>query len=154
MKPKTLIRTAYDGLKPVTGISFLDADGKYQPGRTEQCHKELCDIKRIVARHDQDGAFDHINKSIIQYGDYTEVNEFQESLNLVIKAQENFDGLPSAVRDRFANDPGKFYEFATNPKNQDELIRMGLADAPIVEEKLAPIEVVVTNPVAAPAATQ
>ena len=38
-----------------------------------------------------------------------------------------FLDLPAKVRDRFKNDPGQFLEFATDPSNVDELVKMGLA---------------------------
>jgi phage internal scaffolding protein len=122
-------QTAY-GIKKRVRVSFLDEDGNPLPTPTQQHFKSETEINNILARYDKTGLITHVNAAVGQYGDFTEVNEYQESLNCVIAAQEAFMGLPSAVRKRFANDPGEFFEFATNPDNHEAMIEMGLAKAP------------------------
>lgn len=99
--------------------------------RTEQHHKQACDINHILKRYDRDGVITHVTQAKAMYGDFSEINEYQESLNLVIKSKESFMELPSAIRQRFHNDPGEFLEFVTDPSNLDQMIEMGLAEAPI-----------------------
>ena len=113
--------TAYGKRKPFS-ISFPEQ------GMTEQHHKQDCDINYILKKYDRTGLITHVNTATAQYGDYTEVNEYQESLNMVIAAQASFMELPSEIRKRFGNDPGSFFEFATNPENADEMVKMGLAN--------------------------
>lgn len=62
-----------------------------------------------------------------KYGDFANPLSYQESLNLVIHAQEQFNSLSSRVRERFANDPQKFLEFTSNPENAEEMVKLGLA---------------------------
>jgi hypothetical protein len=38
--------------------------------------------------------------------------------------------LPSDIRAKFDNDPGEFFEFCTDPKNADEMVQLGLREAP------------------------
>jgi len=110
---------------------------------TEQHHKDACSISQILAMYDKTGIITHVNRSKEAYGDFTVVNEYQEALNRVIRADEAFSALPSDVRKRFDNDPGAFFEFATNPENVEEMVKMGLAKA---FEEPKPTKVEVVNP--------
>lgn len=143
---KILIRKNLDGLEKAmsdqTSISFLDEEGKFKEGRTEQCHKKECDINNIIKKYDKHGLITHVNQAIAHYGDYTEINEFSVSMNTVKKAQELFDALPATVREKFGNDPGKYVEFVTNPENHEEMVKMGLAIKKVDDEV---IKVEVTN---------
>lgn len=93
----------------------------------EQHHRDNCDITNIIKQYDRTGLITHVTKAVQEYGDFTLINEYQESLNTVIAAQEAFQELPSHIRKRFNNDPGAFFEFATNPDNKDQMIELGLA---------------------------
>lgn len=123
-------RTAY-GKRNQVAVSFLDEDGNPLPTPTQQHLKAECDINNILRQYDKTGLITHVNNATAQYGDFTEVNEYQESLNRVIAAQDAFAALPSDVRKRFANDPGEFFEFATDPSNFDAMVDMGLAERPL-----------------------
>ena len=113
---------------------------------TEQHHKDACSISQILSMYDKTGLITHVNRSTAQYGDFTQVNEYQESLNMVIRAQNAFDELPAHVRKKFENDPGQFFEFATNPDNQEEMVKLGLAEA-IKEPQPTKVEIVNQEPV-------
>lgn len=126
-------------------LKFLDAEGNPELSLTKQSDKAQTDIHAIINRYNKTGLIDHVAKGVAMYGDYTNVNEYQEALNRTIKAQQSFEGLPSKIRDRFDNDPGKFFEFATDPKNKDELIKLGLANPPIPDPQ--PLRVEVVQPV-------
>lgn len=122
--------------------SALDFEG--QESLTEQNHKDMCDVNNIIARYDRTGLLNHVNEGLAMYGDYTTVNEFQESLNFVMRAQAMFDGLPSDVRKMFGNNPGTFFEYVTNPENEEKCVQMGLiagAELPIAEPQEQPKEV-------------
>ena len=62
-----------------------------------------------------------------RYGDFSQVTDYQNSLNVVKHAQDQFAALSSTVRKRFDNDPAKFLEFATDPSNLSEMVSLGLA---------------------------
>lgn len=126
-----LIRSAYSD-RFRQSISFLDEDGNPSIGRTKQCHKEECEIGNILRMYDKTGLIIHVNKLTAEYGDYTQINEYKVNLEMVIKARDSFETLPSHVRKKFGNDPGNFIEFASNPENHAEMVKLGLAKAPIV----------------------
>lgn len=137
---KLKFKTPYDGQRYRVSISFLDENGEQAQGRTHQEFKDECDVNLIIPKYDRTGLLTHLNEAVAQYGDYSEVNEFQESMNLVITATENFMQIPSNIRQMFNNDPGQFFEFATDPKNNEKMIELGLAERPINEPKTRPAE--------------
>lgn len=102
----------------------------------EQHHKDMCDISNIIKQYDRTGLITHVTRAVQDYGDFTAINEYQESLNTVIAAQEAFDELPSAIRKHFGYDPGAFFEFATNPANHEQMVEFGLAN-PAVADAMA-----------------
>ena len=98
---------------------------------TQQSHAAAADVRNIIKQYDRTGLIANVNKGIAQYGDYSEINEYAEALNMVIEANDSFAELPSHIREQFNNNAGLFFEFATDPKNKKEMIEMGLAEAPI-----------------------
>lgn len=128
-------RTAYDGKRVNTSdVDFTDTESM-----TEQCHKNDCDINTIIRKYDKTGLITHVNQAVARYGDFTLVNEYQENLQMVINAQVAFDELPAHIRKKFGNDPGAFFEFATDPSNLDKMIEFGLANKPVIEQVVAPV---------------
>lgn len=99
-------------------------------GRTEQTHRAECDINNILRRYEQTGLITHVNETVAQYGDFSEVSDYQTSLNRVMKAQESFMALPSDIRKYFDNDPAKFLDFVGDPANKEAMYELGLASAP------------------------
>lgn len=97
---------------------------------TQQQFQQECDIKTIIKRHDRTGIIEHVNRGVAQYGDYSEVHEYREALDLINNAEASFMGLPSDIRKMFDNDAGEFFEFATNPANAERMVELGLAPSP------------------------
>lgn len=95
--------------------------------RTKQSFKDECDINNILLRWQKTGVVEHLNRFRGDYSDFTGVQDYQSSLNAVMAADEAFSTLPSSIRKYFANSPAEFLNFVSNPANQDEMIRMGLA---------------------------
>lgn len=94
---------------------------------TMQSHRDSTDINKIMAKYVNRGVIDHINQNEPEYGFATEC-DFREAMELIIKAQDMFDDLPSEVRLKFQNDPAEFLGFVENPDNIDELRSMGLVE--------------------------
>mgnify|MGYP000095638379 CR=1 FL=1 len=120
-----------------TGYSDRKRQGFETTGEslTQQSHAAAADVRNIIKQYDRTGLIANVNKGIAQYGDYSEINEYAEALNIVRIANENFSALPSHIRQQFNNNAGLFFEFATDPKNSEEMIKLGLKEAPkIVEE--------------------
>lgn len=89
--------------------------------------KQGCNINSIISRYKKTGIIPFMHTQPL-YGDFTNSMDYQESLNLLIRAQEQFDGLPSQVRKRFGNDPKEFLDFMNNPDEAlfQEKRRLGL----------------------------
>lgn len=119
--------TAY-GAKLVLGI---DASATEESPGAIQSFKDECDINNIMLNVQRSGAAAWLAEKAGTFADVTGM-DFQTSMDLIINAQEAFDALPSHVRDRFANDPSRFLDFVHDKGNQDELVRLGLADPPPV----------------------
>lgn len=134
--PKVTIR------KPYTGRERVSLDFTGQVSLTEQHHKDSVSVQNILRQYDKTGIINHVATAKAEYGDFTEVNEYQESLNRIIRANDAFEALPSGIRKKFNNDPGEFFEFATNPENLDQLRELGLAKPAPAEPKPTQVEVV------------
>lgn len=103
---------------------------------THQHFAHDADVRNIIKQYDKTGLIANVNRGVARYGDYSEINEYREALDLVISAQENFGELPSKIRQMFDNDPGKFFEFATNPENSEKMVELGLAPVPEQPERV------------------
>lgn len=127
------IRHRYDGKQDeVSEMSSLSCKG--DPGKTKQAHRDECDINKITAKYERTGQLPDLIRSNPRYGDFTDVPTYQEALDRVILAGEQFNALDAHIRARFGNDPALFLEFATDKRNMKELVKMGLA----VEQPLPP----------------
>lgn len=93
---------------------------------TKQSFKDECDINIILNRYQQTGEMPFINERSPQYLDATASMDFQTSMQYVAEAQSLFQELPSAIRNRFNNDPAQFLEFCSNENNRQEMAKMGL----------------------------
>jgi phage internal scaffolding protein len=106
---------------------------------TQQHFKKSTDIVEIIKKHDRTGIIEHVARGVAQYGDYSEVNEYREALDMVNNANASFMQLPAEVRQMFGNDAGTFFEFATDPKNEAKMQELGLAARPVEQpEDLLP----------------
>lgn len=117
-----LIRHRYSTIKPEDKPRW----SSNLPSKTKQSFKDECDINQIMKKFEKTGILPDLIKTNPVYGDFSDPKTYQESLNLVHHAQEQFSNLSSKVRERFNNDPQKFLEFTSNAENADEMAKMGL----------------------------
>lgn len=105
----------------------------YPPSRTKMEFQDQCDINNILKQYKVSGIVTHINARASQgaYLDLPREVDFQTSLNIVKRGEQAFATLPSKIRDRFGNSPEKFLAFCADPENKDEMIKLGLANAPL-----------------------
>ena len=89
-----------------------------------------CDVREIIKRNDRTGIIQHVNRGVAQYADVSDVKDYKEALEMINSSMESFMGLPSDIRKLFDNDPGEFFEFATNPANADKNGRDGVGVLP------------------------
>lgn len=97
--------------------------------RTKQSMAEECDINNIVAKYKARRIMDHVATYKGEYGDFGDGMSFHEAQTKVAQAQEAFDTLPAAIRNRFQNDPAAFLDFVGDKNNRDEMKKMGLLKA-------------------------
>jgi len=133
------------GDQPVTLFPWqrLDVVTVLDPvSMTKQSFANECDINNIMKRYEKDGVLNHLNTFQGNYGDFTGAVEYHEAMGIVARADQMFMTLPAEIRAKFGNDPGAFVEFATNPKNLDEMVSMGLANPPKVADipPVAPVD--------------
>lgn len=144
---EVVVRMPYWSDPEYPGLS-IDPEGENE-ALTQQQFKDECDINNIMKRYSATGVLTHLNGREPEFGDFTSPVDFQAGLNTVIEAQAMFADLPSAMRERFANDPLKLLEFLADEKNRDEAVELGLVKAP--EPPPEPMAVrVVADPAAAP----
>lgn len=132
-------RTAHVNYSSITDNNNMDVDGEPLPSACHQSFMQECDINHILKLHDTAGILTHVNRGRAHYGDFVEgVNEYKDAMDLVVRANESFDALPSDLRSRFGNDPGLFMEFIQNPANYDEGVSLGLfSPRPIGQKQTA-----------------
>ena len=102
--------------------------------RTKQSDLAACDINLILARYAKTGILPPERRQAL-YGDFSSVPTYLESVEVVRQAHEQFEHLPAKVRDRFQNDPSRFLDFASDPRNVSEMVELGLA---VVREPTQP----------------
>ncbi len=102
---------------------------KYNDGRTKQCFKNECDIKKIMARADKAGTISHLEKYQGVYADYSDV-DFQEITQKLTRGREIFDELPGELRAEFGQSPAAFFKYVNDPANAGDLRKKlpGLAE--------------------------
>lgn len=93
--------------------------------KTQQNFKEDTDVKNILEKYTRTGELPKFYKEPL-YGDYSNVVDFQEAQNIIIKAKEQFEGLPSKIREKFSNSPEKFLEYMESDGNIREKVDLGL----------------------------
>lgn len=109
-----------------------------KPSLTKQSFLKDSDINNVMAKYQATGQLPELIKENPKFGDFSEMLEYQESMNLVALANEQFAALPAKVRKRFGNDPAEFLAFAEDPKNGREMVSLGLATERPQEPKEAP----------------
>ncbi|WNK14552.1 MAG: internal scaffolding protein [Microvirus sp.] len=110
-------RHAY-GPRHRVSISFTGS------GRTKQEFKDECDINVLMGKYLRTGQMDHVNQRLPQFADVTDI-DFQAAQNLIADAHAMFEEIPSAVRARFDNDPGKLLDWVHDPRNAKEASDLG-----------------------------
>lgn len=99
----------------------------HKPSPVEQSHKDACDINMIVKRYQDGLPPSHLDSGPGHYGDFSNIHSYADAMMAVKEANDAFMALPVELRVRFGHDPGEFIKFCEDPKNGEELVKMGLA---------------------------
>lgn len=121
--------------------------------KTKQNQKEESDINNIVRKFGLTGQLPS-NVKMPQYGDFTEVTDYQSALNQVISAQTAFMAMPAEIRKRFHHDPQELLEFVSDERNRQEAEKMGIVIKREVEVKTGETVTPEAKPKGEPAASQ
>lgn len=114
-------------------VQYIDTT----PSVTKQSHKDECDVNKILERYKLTGHLTHVKNGGL-YGDFSNIGSYKEAVDQVSSATESFMSLPASVRKRFDNDPGLFLDFTGDPKNLDEMKKLGLMKETSVDNKASP----------------
>ena len=95
--------------------------------KTDQSYKEMTSIKAQVRKAEAKGLLRAGTKFEGEMDDFPDYN-YQEAAFMMAKAKSMYEALPSTVRNKFQG-PEHFMEFAKNPDNAPEMVKMGLAKA-------------------------
>lgn len=93
---------------------------------TKQAHKDECDIHKILKQYQRTGMITHIARQGARFEDLPDYSDYQEGLNTALRAEEAFNALPSKVRDRYGNDPGRFLAAISSKDERPFLEEMGI----------------------------
>lgn len=104
-----------------------------KPSLTQQHFKDECDINNIIERFTRTGLLPQYPGEDMQYGDYTTSVDYHEAMTIVAQAKQQFEALPSSVRDKFDNDPAKMLDFVSKKENIEESVRLGLLNREALE---------------------
>lgn len=106
---------------------------------TKQSDADLADITKIVNRHLVAGVPIFPDGRAL-YGDFTQIEDYHESLNRVLSAQDDFMRLPVAVRDACSNDVGVLLQKLETEEGISELKALGLDDSGVPkDEPITPV---------------
>lgn len=103
---------------------------------TQQQFKAECDVNNILAKYKKTGMVTHLAKHQGNFGDFSNVEDYQTCLGKLMQAQTAFGTLPSELRTKFDNDPAKLIDFLADQKNDEEAIKFGLKVRPKQEPNL------------------
>lgn len=93
---------------------------------TQQQFKDQVEINNIIARYNKTGQWpEGLDRNSV-FADVSEITDYKDSLEKVMKAQDAFGLLPGEIRNRFANDPAKLLEFIQDPRNYAEGVELGI----------------------------
>lgn len=98
-----------------------------EPSMTQQHFKDETMIDNILQKYAETGFLtDPFSpKRPIQFGDFSDVTDFQTAQNAVARATEYFESLPSRIRASFSNSPAEFLQALNDPEQRSKLEELG-----------------------------
>ena len=99
------------------------------PTKTQQQFEPECNINNIMKKYRTTGTLP-TRQGTPQFGDFSNIIDYQTACNALIEAQTSFAQLPADVRAKFQNNPASLISFINDDKNRDEAIGLGLIPKP------------------------
>jgi phage internal scaffolding protein len=125
---KKLKTNVYEFYSPYTNPKKVEPFYTVGESMTQEQFAEESEINNILRSHDRNGIIEHINRGNAIYGDFSNITDFSDALEQIKQAQSEFQNIPWEIREKFQNDAGQFFKFASDPDNLQELRDMGLAN--------------------------
>ena len=99
-----------------------------EPSLTQQQFKDETDINKIMKRFEAQGiTYNGLPQQDGVFADLTVIpQDYQESLQKLLQAEEAFMALDPEIRSNFGNNPQKLVEFVSDSKNKDKAVALGL----------------------------
>lgn len=88
------------------------------------------DINNILAKYRKTGVLTAVMDARKRFGDFTQIKDVAEAMNVTAQAKAVFERLPSELRDEFKNSIPGFFDYIQDPKNLDRCIELGIYDKP------------------------
>lgn len=104
----------------------------------KQSFKDECNINLIMRKFIKTGLITHVNTHSPMYGEVPS-QTYHEAMEIVRSANEMFAEVPAAIRKKFGNSPEAFLDFVNDPKNVDELRKLGMVK-PVPEKIPDPLD--------------
>ena len=98
----------------------------YEPSRTKQSFKDELDVNNIIKKYSAPELKEMAESFEGVYGDFNQL-DYQTALTMLEKAHTTFMMVPSKIRQQFDNNPGDWIDFATDPKNLQQMRDWGFA---------------------------
>ena len=98
------------------------------PSKVQDQFADACQTDTIIRKYNMMGVNPFIAEGGSQYLDTTQIPSFLAAQNAQVKVKEYFEGLPSDIRLEFNNDPMKFAEVVSDPRNADYLRDIGILE--------------------------
>lgn len=95
------------------------------PSRTKQSDSLHTNINAIMKRYVAHGVVPSA-PGTARYGDFSSGMDYKEALDTVMRAEQDFNALPSNIRKHVNQDPGQFLDLVFNDERKQELIDLGL----------------------------
>lgn len=112
---------------------------------TEQQFASECDLSAIIQKY---GIIPPPSVTPLTGADVSNFGDYADCLQAVVEATEQFEAMPSSIRERFGYDPQSFFKWVADPRNVDEGVRLGIftprGDTRSAEQVLKDIEKIVT----------
>lgn len=110
-------------------VPFRGSDLECADASLAQQHfKDDVDINVLLERFRVTGTMPQ-GVSLPTYGDFSGVSDFRQAAESIRRAKEAFLDVPVDIRKRFENDALAFADFVADPKNLEEVRKLGLAPA-------------------------
>lgn len=112
-----------------------DLSFKDEIGCTKQSFSKEGDINYLMSRYLRSGEIPQGRGFSAMYADFSSSEDYHTVLSRIANARDSFHSLPSSLREKFDNDPGKFLDYLKDPSNFDEHEKFGI-EAPSPEDRV------------------